>query len=478
MTTPGPGDLVIAVMGVTGVGKSTFINLFSNNKTVVGHGLEACTAKVEIYPATLPDGTKLFLVDTPGFDDTYKPDTDILKEIANWLATAYEDKIQLAGIVYLHRILDVRLGGAAMKNLRMFRALCGESSLEAVVLATTRWEKVDQDEGLDREQQLKTNPQMWQRMIQHGSKVMRQNNDAVSANTILQYLIRRRKPVTLDIQRELVDNKKDLNETSAGQELHAELERQKREYERQLAELRQEMATALQQMDYEMKQQLQVERADLERRLREAREHDRQLQIDREELRKQMALEAERERGELLEKLQNQERQLVREELRLQQQQERQRFQQTWNLIPASYVFVRGLNVYELALSPTQNSSSAAYPQSPTAHSSTPQHAPASPPPYKDSPSHADEKCPVYYTRESPACPADPHHNLVPDVRVQVARAHEAGLGGVCVDPADDEEFFFVAVGEEVFFVEGFARVACAGLQGDDEARYEEGVGF
>lgn len=282
---------------------------------------------MEIYPATLPDGTKLFLVDTPGFDDTYKPDTDILKEIANWLATAYEDKIQLAGIVYLHRILDVRLGGAAMKNLRMFRALCGETSLEAVVLATTRWEKVDEDEGSDREQQLKTNSQMWQRMIQYGSKVMRQDNDAVSANAILQYLIKRRKPVTLDIQRELVDNKKDLNETSAGQELHAELERQKREYERQLAELRQEMATALKQMDHDMKQQLQAERADLERRLREAREHDRQLQIDREELRQQMALEAERERSELFEKLQQQERQLAREEFRLQQQQERQRTQ-------------------------------------------------------------------------------------------------------------------------------------------------------
>lgn len=133
---------------------------------------------------------------------------------------------------------------------------------------------------------------------------MRQNNDTVSAHAILQYLIKRRKPVTLDIQRELVDKKKDLNETGAGQELHAELERQKIEYERQLAKLRQEMATALKQMDYDMKQQLQAESANLERRLREAREHDRQLQIDREELRQLMTLEAQRDSNELLEKLQ------------------------------------------------------------------------------------------------------------------------------------------------------------------------------
>jgi predicted GTPase len=84
----------------------------------------AGTGKVEIYPSTLPDGTKLFLVDTPGFDDTYRSDTDILKEIANWLSTAYEENIKLAGIIYLHRIEDVRLGGAAMRNLRMFKAQC------------------------------------------------------------------------------------------------------------------------------------------------------------------------------------------------------------------------------------------------------------------------------------------------------------------------------------------------------------------
>jgi hypothetical protein len=34
-------------------------------------------------------------------------------------------------------------------------------ALEAIVLATSRWDKVDEDEGIDSEQQLKTNLQMW-----------------------------------------------------------------------------------------------------------------------------------------------------------------------------------------------------------------------------------------------------------------------------------------------------------------------------
>jgi hypothetical protein len=283
----------------------------------------AGTGKVEIYPSTLPDGTKLFLVDTPGFDDTYRSDTDILKEIANWLSTAYEENIKLAGIVYLHRIEDVRLGGAAMRNLRMFKALCGDNSLASVVLATTRWRNVDPDEGLLREQQLCASPKMWKRMIDFGSKVMRQDQNENSASEILQYLIQRKKPITLDIQVELVDNKKSLNETGAGQELHAELERQKKEYEKQLAALRQEMEDAMSKMNADLKEQLQAEKDDLERRLRDAREHDRQLDATREEIRQQMAREAQRERNALQEQLRHAEMQVTREEYRLQNCQER-----------------------------------------------------------------------------------------------------------------------------------------------------------
>jgi predicted GTPase len=36
-----PNDAVIGVMGVTGVGKSSFISLFAED-VVVGHSLEAC----------------------------------------------------------------------------------------------------------------------------------------------------------------------------------------------------------------------------------------------------------------------------------------------------------------------------------------------------------------------------------------------------------------------------------------------------
>jgi len=35
-------DIIIAVMGVTGAGKSTFISLLSNEEIKIGHGLQSC----------------------------------------------------------------------------------------------------------------------------------------------------------------------------------------------------------------------------------------------------------------------------------------------------------------------------------------------------------------------------------------------------------------------------------------------------
>ena len=39
-----PDDIVIGVMGVTGVGKSTFINYFAHDDVEIGNDLESCNA--------------------------------------------------------------------------------------------------------------------------------------------------------------------------------------------------------------------------------------------------------------------------------------------------------------------------------------------------------------------------------------------------------------------------------------------------
>jgi len=49
--------------------------------------LQSCTSEVQLADEFALDGRKVILIDTPGFDDTSKSDTDILKMIAAFLAT-------------------------------------------------------------------------------------------------------------------------------------------------------------------------------------------------------------------------------------------------------------------------------------------------------------------------------------------------------------------------------------------------------
>ena len=48
--------------------------------------LESCTAEVQVTDKFTLDGRPVTLIDTPGFDDTSKTDTEILKLIALFLA--------------------------------------------------------------------------------------------------------------------------------------------------------------------------------------------------------------------------------------------------------------------------------------------------------------------------------------------------------------------------------------------------------
>ena len=64
-----------------------FINLASGENNAVGNTLMSCTSDVS-YSNCAIDDRRIILIDTPGFDDTTKSDTDILKMIGLHLQTA------------------------------------------------------------------------------------------------------------------------------------------------------------------------------------------------------------------------------------------------------------------------------------------------------------------------------------------------------------------------------------------------------
>ena len=63
-----------------------FINCASGSNLPVGMSLDSSTAEVQVADEFTFEGRTVILIDTPGFDDTTKSDTEILKIIAFFLA--------------------------------------------------------------------------------------------------------------------------------------------------------------------------------------------------------------------------------------------------------------------------------------------------------------------------------------------------------------------------------------------------------
>jgi len=237
-------DIVIPVMGPTGAGKSTFINTLLGtgvSRMEVGHKLISCTIHLDyaiIDPKSIGlSRTKgrVIIVDTPGFDDTYEEDVEILRRIAVWLASSYQDRMKLGGVVYLHDISRDRFSGTARRNLEMFHRLCGDDALRNVVLGTTKWSRVSDDEGMGREDELQAIH--WKTMIDGGSTVRRFSSTTDSARKIVSVILDKfEQDTALRIQKELVSFQKLVPETEAGKKLRYTLQ-QVLEMQKQMAEL-------------------------------------------------------------------------------------------------------------------------------------------------------------------------------------------------------------------------------------------------
>lgn len=260
------------------------------------------TAAVQIVPCRLSDGSKVFLVDTPGFDDTYRSDTEVLRELADWLSQAYEHKLLLSGIVYMHRITDVRVGGSAMKNLRMFRKLCGPAGLRSVACVTSMWSLCSAEDGERRERQLLEQNDLWKYLLDNDAKSFRHNADKASAEHILRHLIFQRAPVTLDIQREMVDRNMNLSQTAAGKEVQGDLDKVREQHEHEMKEIRSEMEEAIREKDAERQKELQNYQRMIQEQVDKQEAEMRRLEAGREQLRREMREQHQRE----MESLRNQ----------------------------------------------------------------------------------------------------------------------------------------------------------------------------
>ncbi|KAF8699742.1 hypothetical protein AX14_000905 [Amanita brunnescens Koide BX004] len=304
-------DIVIAVMGSTGAGKSSFIRLLSGDTSVgVGDSLESETVDVQLVRFLDPISRRnIVLVDTPGFDDSRPEitDTEVLKRIGSFLVEEwvhfssvissvhgnikrYNANRKLNGLIYVQTMAQPRFSRQSARNLKMFRNLCGAENYKNIVVLTTFWDMISEELGQRREAQLKS--QFFKNLVDGGACFMRDDRTVKGAQGVLKQVIALG-PMYTQLADELGRQKMDLENTAAGSVQREEVEQMIAKHKQEVAQLREEMRAmkdnnaATMRMLKEERMELQkklakweTERAELRRGLEEDRSALKQLEND------------------------------------------------------------------------------------------------------------------------------------------------------------------------------------------------------
>ena len=182
----------------------------------------------------------------------------------NFLCNSYEKGSKLAGVIYVHRISDKRFTGIAGRNFKMFRELCGDTTLKNVVIVTNMWGEVSRDVGNAREKELSSS--FFTPALEKGAQMVRHHNTTKSAHDIIRVIMKNH-PVVLQIQRELVDEHKNIVDTAAGEAVNQELNEQIRRHQAELKVVQGEMMQALKEKDEEVRQELEEETRKLQEQM-------------------------------------------------------------------------------------------------------------------------------------------------------------------------------------------------------------------
>jgi chemotaxis protein histidine kinase CheA len=199
----------------------------------------------------------------------------------------------------------------------MFKKLCGENAFQHVKLATTMWKNLNgpnlsYDTGVAREKELTSRKDWWGLMCERGSSVVRHDGTKECAMEMIEDLIQRRNqggPVLLEIQKEMIDEKKSLEQTLAGMEVEKEITVATQKFKEQIADLQESYDEALKERDEQLAEVLREQRDDLEKKLQRAGEAQENLKITFEKL----CEEKTAEYSQMVHDLQEEKRQRVAE---------------------------------------------------------------------------------------------------------------------------------------------------------------------
>ncbi|KAF5339640.1 hypothetical protein D9611_011419 [Ephemerocybe angulata] len=147
-STQNPAALV-AVIGASASGKSSFINEIMGEVAEVGSGNSSCTDKLGKWTYDLSDGRKVTFLDTPGLNfyseaDIDRPAETTLRELEELSLTA---NVPIQYLFVVHNVAqDPPLSPLKYGSNRRFNSLCSRMQVHVI---TTHWDQLLEDEDED-----------------------------------------------------------------------------------------------------------------------------------------------------------------------------------------------------------------------------------------------------------------------------------------------------------------------------------------
>ncbi|KAI0184660.1 P-loop containing nucleoside triphosphate hydrolase protein [Xylaria flabelliformis] len=211
----------IAVFGKTGAGKTSFIKRATGADLEVGDGAASTTKKIQQVEVS-PDkvrGHTVFLIDTPGFNDTDLEEPTLFLNLAKWLGNSHYNGERLNGAIFLQGINEVRVLKGEEDGVKLFETIVGPKNFPRVIVATTMWDQVEQDFGVRNEE---NRAKLWHNLRAGDAKFVRFYNTEDSAIEIVRGCLGFPETEFL-LQKELIENRGKVGKTSAAKFLYKSL---------------------------------------------------------------------------------------------------------------------------------------------------------------------------------------------------------------------------------------------------------------
>jgi hypothetical protein len=141
------------------------------------------------------------VIDTPGFDDSVRSDSDVVIEISSCLAAQVAMGVKLLGIIYIQDITVPRMRRSLKRELEMMKLIVGKRNYRHVLLVTTKWGDPSRAREFEM-RQIDLEDNYWSDMIEGRATVHRFDGSTDSARAIVSQL-NFGVAVQLELQRQL-----------------------------------------------------------------------------------------------------------------------------------------------------------------------------------------------------------------------------------------------------------------------------------